>query len=340
MPGSTTPLQPYCTTSGSLVPNKGNISMTQPTVNIKANKAVFVATGGMSSNVERRKRIDMRMTPVYQVGGEPYAYQTGDGEIAAYKIGASIYAPGNELSENGSEITKPGWIGSQYGYSSIHFVNTSPVWPLARAGGLSVSNYQDLIEVNMAGVRFVDETVGGYPWCDAAMMLNAASKAPDWSAGPVWAIFDSAGVTREKWTLGAPNTDPTYFFQGNDIPSLVQGINTNVYQTTPMDPNVLQATITKYNSYVDAGKDADFGKAKPAYKINTPPYYAAFATPVIHDWLTGVRIDSGAHVLDQDAKVIPGLFAAGESAGGMVMHGLAKCATFGMIGGTNAALGT
>jgi hypothetical protein len=348
LPGSTALLQPYCTTSGSLVPNKGNISMTQATVNIKANKAVFVATGGSSSNIERRKRFDQRLGSAFSVGGEPYSYQTGDGEVAAERIGASLYAPGNENSgecdgTGGAQITVPGYIGSQYEYRSIHWVPACPLFPLARAGGLSVSNYQDVIHVNADGNRFFDETQTGapmYAWIDAALCPTATTKAPEWSSGPVWAIFDSAAVTRESWTLGSPNTDPTFFFQGNDIPTLVQGINSNQFQTTPMNAATLQAAITRYNGFVDAGKDSDFGKPAPKYKINTPPYYAAYSSPTVHDWLTGLRIDSGAHVLDVDANVIPGLFAAGESVGGMVMHGLAKCATFGMIGGTNAALGT
>jgi predicted oxidoreductase len=87
--------------------------------------------------------------------------------------------------------------------------------------------------------------------------------------------------------------------------------------------------------------DSDFGKpaASLLNKIDTGPFYAAFASPVIHDWLTGVRIDEGAHVLDLEGKIIPGLYAAGEDVGGMVMHGLAKCAVYGMIGGYNAGLG-
>jgi hypothetical protein len=314
--------------------------LTQKTVNIKANKAVIVATGGSTSNVDRRKRYDPGMCEVYPVAGEPYSYQTGDGEIAAQKIGASLYATGNETGETGAEITKAGSIGYQYNYANLHWQPTSPVFPLARASGLSVSNYQDLLEVNMAGVRFVDETASGYVWIDATMAINAASKAPDWSGGPVWAIFDSNAVAREKLKIGPPNTDPLYFYQADDIPSLVQQINTHKYQVTPIDPAVLQATITKYNGFVDAGKDSDFNKPKPLYKIDSPPYYAASANPCLHDWLTGLRIDGGAHVLDLDAQVIPGLFCAGESAGGMVMHGFAKCAVFGMIAGNNAALGT
>ena len=335
LPGSTTPLQPYAT--------QNNINLTQGTVNIKANKGVMVATGGSTSNVDRRRRADPRMWDVYQVAGEPYSYQTGDGENAAQKIGASLWATANETSEFGStsQITKAGSIGCQYGYTNLTWLPASPVFPLARASGLRISNYQDLIEVNMAGVRFADETQSSYPtYLDAAMCINAASKPPNWSSGPIWAIFDSDAVTRENWTLGSTHTDPLFFFQGNDIPSLVSAINTNKYQTTPMDATTLQNTINRYNSFVDSGTDSDFGKPTPKYKIQTPPFYAGFATPVLHDWLTGLRINSSAQVLDIDGNVISGLFAAGESVGGMAMHGLAKCVVFGILAGQNAAGGS
>ncbi|HUJ26499.1 MAG TPA: FAD-binding protein [Myxococcales bacterium] len=351
-PGSTTKLQPYCTLAGSLVPNVGNVvdpASTNPpaTFQIKANKGVFVATGGASSNVALRKVFDMRMCDVYQVGGEPYSYQTGDGILLSQKIGASLYATGNETSGDtqgtgGAQITKPGWIGCQYGYGSIHFVSTSPVYPFARAGGLGSVNYQNGFQVNMVGQRFVDETAGSYTWVDAAMQPNAGSKPPDFSAGPVWFIFDANAVVKQGWTL-AGNTDPAFFFTANDMAGLAAQINTNKYQVSPMSGATLEATRVKYNGFVAAGADTDYGKtitAGTTLQVNTPPYYAAFATPTIHDWLTGIRIDAGAHVLDLDGKIIPGLYAAGEDVGGMVMHGLAKCAVFGMIGGYNAGLGT
>ena len=179
------------------------------------------------------------------------------------------------------------------------------------------------------------------------MAPNAGSISPDFSAGPVWAIFDENARVAQNWTVAAPwpttgqTVDPKFFFSAADIPSLVAKINTCPYQFGPMTAATLQATITKYNGFVTAGVDTDFGRPAANLKaqINTGPYYAAFSSPVIHDWLTGLHIDDGARVLDLDGKVIPGLYAAGEDVGGMVMHGLAKCAVYGMIGGYNAALG-
>jgi succinate dehydrogenase/fumarate reductase flavoprotein subunit len=111
----------------------------------------------------------------------------------------------------------------------------------------------------------------------------------------------------------------------------------NKYQKKPMPASTLQDTVTKYNSYVDAGKDPDFGKPAPKYKIQTAPFYAAWATPVVHDTRAGLRINARCEVVDLNGQVIPGLYCGGESAGGFSQHGLARCTVQGRIAGKNAA---
>ncbi len=109
------------------------------------------------------------------------------------------------------------------------------------------------------------------------------------------------------------------------------------YQREPLPTGALVATVARYNGFVDAGNDADFGKATPQFKMQTPPFYAAWSTPCVHDCLSGLRIDSRAQVIDWTGNVIPGLYCAGESAGGFNQHGLAKCLVFGRIAGREAA---
>ena len=71
---------------------------------IRATKAVILATGGSTSNVHFRRMFDPRLTEVYQVGGEPYTFQDGSGELAAMAIGASLWGLGNQMLENGATI--------------------------------------------------------------------------------------------------------------------------------------------------------------------------------------------------------------------------------------------
>ena len=58
---------------------------------------------------------------------------------------------------------------------------------------------------------------------------------------------------------------------------------------------------------------------------------------MVHDCVSGVRINAQAHVIDMNGRVIPGLYCAGESAGGFNLHGLAKCMVQGRIAGREAA---
>jgi succinate dehydrogenase/fumarate reductase flavoprotein subunit len=76
------------------------------------------------------------------------------------------------------------------------------------------------------------------------------------------------------------------------------------------------------------------------YKIEKPPFYAAWATPILHDTLTGLRTNTRGEVIDTRGQVIAGLYCAGESQGGFAQHGLARCLTFGRVAGRNAAKGT
>ena len=98
----------------------------------------------------------------------------------------------------------------------------------------------------------------------------------------------------------------------------------------------LRATVARYNTFVENGVDEDFDKSEPRYKIATPPFYAAWATPVIHDTRAGLRINARCQVIDMNGDVIPGLYCGGESAGGFSMHGLPRAICQGLIAGRNA----
>ncbi|HEX8827125.1 MAG TPA: FAD-binding protein, partial [Xanthobacteraceae bacterium] len=156
--------------------------------------------------------------------------------------------------------------------------------------------------------------------------------------GPIWAIFDADAVAREKWQPTPPHVDGDagFFFTADTLAELAQKIVME-YQRVPMPPQNLVDTVVRYNSFVDTGKDADFGKLKPLYKIAKPPFYAAWATPVVHDTRAGLRINARCQVIDINGAVIRGLYCGGESAGGFSMHGLPRAICQGFIAGKNAA---
>jgi succinate dehydrogenase/fumarate reductase flavoprotein subunit len=332
-------------------------------LNIRAGKAVIIGTGGSTGNVNFRRMFDPRLTEEYcGLAGMPWSDQDASGEFAAMNIGASLWGLFNFTGEFGSGITKPGAIGCQYGYVNVRWHPGSEVFDKARAIGLKVADWQDVILVNMLGKRFYDETAGhfGYNTYQSTnpyqphSYLNAKNQKYNPSnfinaalagigdghngGGPIWAIFDAEAAAREKWDPKPPHVDlgAGFFFAAGSIAELAAKIKMK-YQRVPMPPQNLTATVARYNSFVEAGKDSDFGKPKPLHRIEKPPFYAAWATPVIHDTRAGLRINARCQVIDMNGEVIPGLYCGGESAGGFSMHGLPRAICQGFIAGRNAA---
>jgi succinate dehydrogenase/fumarate reductase flavoprotein subunit len=332
-------------------------------LNIRARQAVIIGTGGSTGNVNFRRMFDPRLTEEYcGLAGMPWSDQDASGELAAMAIGASLWGFYNQIGEFGSNVTKPGSIGCQYNYRHLQWLPGSPVFDRARASGLRVADWQDVILVNMLGKRFYDETGGQFiannynsldpyvqgSWLNAKNLkwnpnnfLNAALAGIDDGyngGGPIWAIFDHDAVAREEWTPAPPYVDIAagFFFSANSLADLAEKIVMK-YQRVPLPPANLEETVARYNAFVDKGVDEDFGKPKPMYKIARPPFYAAWATPVVHDTRAGLRIDASCRVIDLNGEAIPGLYCGGESAGGFSQHGLARAACQGYIAGNAAA---
>jgi hypothetical protein len=332
-------------------------------LNIRAHKAIVIGTGGSTGNINFRRMFDPRLTEEYcGLAGMPWSDQDASGELAAMAVGASLWGFYNQTGEFGSNITKPGTIGTQYGYRNLQWMPGSAVFDRARASGLMVANWQDLIMVNMLGQRFYDETgdqfiannydsIKAYKQGSYLNVKNSKYAPNNWinaalagigdgrnGGGPIWAIFDADAVTREKWNPVSPNvdTDAGFFFSENSLADLAKKIVMK-YQRLPMPAANLEATVSRYNSFVDSGVDEDFGKPKPLFKIAKAPFYAAWATPVVHDTRAGLRINAKCQVVDMNGEVIPGLYCGGESAGGFSMHGLPRAICQGVIAGRNAA---
>ena len=222
----------------------------------------------------------------------PWSDQDASGEIAAMAIGASLWGLYNQTGEFGSNITKPGTIGCQYNYRNLRWMPGSPVFKLARASGLPVSDWQNVILVNMLGKRFYDETEDQFTANNAKQIdpyvpgsyLNAANikyKPSNFinaalagigdgqnGGGPIWAIFDADAATRQRWDTRPPNVDidAGFFFTANTIQELAAKIVMK-YQRIPMPPKTPGRDGGQIQLFVDAGKDEDFGKPNPKYKI-------------------------------------------------------------------------
>jgi hypothetical protein len=307
------------------------------TLNIRARKGVIVATGGSASNVNFRTMFDVRLTAEYQAENSEWTPRNGDGEIAAMEIGAALGATACQTVQEDHLINK-GRMGKKSNGGATELYPTSPHFFRARALGLTVRDYQDVILVKENGLRFYDETVPSqdYEYYAAALAWTGDPKKLN-GGGPIWAIFDADAVAREKWQVKPPYVDlDGYFFSADTLEDLAAKI-VNPYQWRPMPGATLRSTVERYNSFVDSGLDTDFKKPKPLHKIAKPPFYAAWHTPALHDTYSGIRINTNAQAIDLHGRVIPGLYACGDSAGGFGQHGICRAATFGRIAGFHAA---
>jgi hypothetical protein len=307
------------------------------TINIRARKGIVVATGGCADNPQFRTMFDVRLTAEYQAENGAWSKRSADGEIAAMEIGASLGATACQTTQDDNLLTK-GRIGAKYNGTATVIHPTSPHFFRARAVGLRVSDYQNLILVKENGLRFYTETAGqrDHEYFTAAMAWTGDPKKMN-GGGPIWAIFDADAVAREKWDVKPPHVDlQGYFFVADTIEELAKKI-VNEYQWRPMPPDALRKTVDRYNSFVDKGVDEDFKKPRPLHKIVKPPFYAGWHTPAIHDTYTGIRINTTGQVIDLRGQVIPGLYACGDSAGGFGQHGICRAATFGRLAGYHAA---
>ena len=106
---------------------------------------------------------------------------------------------------------------------------------------------------------------------------------------------------------------------------------------------VLRETLEKYNRAARAGFDSEFGKTIFTQTIDHPPYYWGRERIFVHTSFDGIGTDREARVVDAAGVPIPGLFAAGEIAGGIFGRdrlggaGIANCLVMGRAAGRNAA---
>lgn len=367
LPGTNTRLESYY--------SEGNIDERREKIRIRARKAVIIATSGITGNKVFRKMYDNRSDDSMIVSNQPYdgigRSQDGTMIIEAMDHGA-ILGSVVQMLEHGGATRKRNVVGCEYVYTQ--FPVESPVFPFARATGLVASGavYRESIVVNQAGKRFYDETGAGYAYprsgptligntvnkpyvpgdwrntlipggyapvayTDASRALNEGSTFPEYYRGPTWMILDSNIVRRAGWKLGEPFTDPKFFFEASTLAELAQKIRDNPYQKVPMPAENLIQTVERYNSFVASGTDSDFGKTRLQHKIETPPFYAAWCTCVYHDSYGTLEVNEHCQVQDRWGKVIPGLYAGGEAAGGWSEHGLGRCVVQGYIAGDHAA---
>ncbi len=333
-------------------------------LNIKARRAVVLASGGFADNAAFAASWDPRLgADIYPDGGGapaegPYSENTGDAHKAALAVGASL-----------SDMSFVSFCPIKWG-SKVYWIWAPRDWdrlPEAGPGGtgftIAGDGFKRVVLVRGNGKRYVNESLGAEPHVAehpekpfTAAYLNLPERPRN-----VWAITDAAGADALGWEVALfDNPDPEVF--PALYPDAVAKADSlaDLAEKMGVDVEGLLETIGRYNDDAKDGVDTEFGKAGPLFPLVKRPFYAVKLCMLRHTQPGGIRINTKAQVLDRsglfddaaaveglsvdDQGVIPHLYAAGECAaflGWRRTHGkLGNCATFGRIAGINAAAET
>ena len=180
------------------------------------------------------------------------------------------------------------------------------------------------ILINEEGQRFIDE-VGTRDVVSAAEIAQTGSYS--------WLVVDQAMADASSVIQG-------YIKKGYTVTGATYE---ELGKAMGVDAAAFAETMEKWNGYVEAKNDPDFGRTSFANPLNTAPYYAVKVTAGVHHTMGGLKINANTEVLNEKGEVIPGLFAAGEGTGGV--HGanrlggnaVADFTVFGRIAGAAAS---
>ena len=288
------------------------------TVIATATKGVIMATGGFGSNVEFRQKVNTGIWKEADLGKDigcsniSVAAQ-GDGLIMAEKAGAELIGLADiQVHPNGT----PG---------------TGLMLDIKTSG-------RNRLFINENGDRFVNEGA-------ARDVLSKAVFAQPHST--YWLVQNY---------LRYPDENAVDLLSGRTMHDMLEQGRVKkakdleeLSQMTGMPLDHLKASIEEYNKAVrNKGTPDKFGfvaSHTDDREMTKGPWYFAKKVPTIHHTMGGIRIDTGAHALNAKGERIKGLYAAGETTGGI--HGenrlggnaVADCMVFGRTAGANAAAG-
>jgi flavocytochrome c len=283
------------------------------TLHFRARRAVFLGSGGWKSNVAMRVNWDPRLDEDFATGGEPYAVATGEMIMAANDIGADL---------TGMDFVceyRFKWGSRLYQHWDYDITHATG------GAGLNVS-FDNGMCIDNDGKRFIDEYTSNLADAQDFAEAYACMDKPR----QVWAIIDSSQAVPSAWVSALANPDP------NTPPCVsadmicTAGTIADLAAKMGVSAANLQAEVTKFNGFVDAKLDGDFGRpaAHMKVKLATGPFYAVKAQFFCHDQMSGITVNVDGQVIKRtshvgptpvklaDQEVIPRLYAAGEVAGG------------------------
>ena len=283
---------------------------------IRANNIVF-ASGGYQGNQEMMTRyIGPKARHIRPVARGGY-YNRGEGLQMMLDAGA---APAGE-------------------FGSYH---AEPVDPRSLQAEAVIFIYPYGILVNKDGHRFLDEAPGTVD----AHYDNITRAIADQPNGICHVIFDTKVEDIPRWRTSIRSDVPS--FEADTLDELVALLGLPLERTlqTISDFNAAcpgeGGNFTPFETDHRATRGIEPAKSHWSRRIEKAPFRAY---PIISSncfTFGGVKVNTNAQVLDNDGKVIPGLYAAGETVG--IYHqvytgstSVLRGAVFGRLAGLHAA---
>ena len=280
--------------------------------------ATILSTGGFSANKEMVRQHIGEHADQCKLRGSRSC--TGDGLRMALAVGAKS-------------------VNLQYFYGHLlsrKALTDDRFWPYPRLD-LFVD---EGILVDRNGNRFVDEGRG-----DVAV-ANELARTGDVTGAAL--IFDAATWDAAKDdvfsnSVKTPAPNPWLIDNEGDVfhHETIEGLA----QKLGIGAANLVKTIEQYNRAVQSGNASSLavpGTGKP--KLLLPPYYGLKVVPGITFTMGGVLVNGRCEALNLEEKPIPGLYAAGDTIGGLMggyrggyTGGLMQAVVTGILAGENAA---
>lgn len=228
------------------------------------------------------------------------ATSTGDGVIMATADGINAATRLMEYGKrypNGVEVSK--------GIAKSTIAGNITGWTMSA------------ILVNAEGERVVNEKASNRTILEAELQQTGSELflLMDSETFNVWKTkLAAAGLTEETIDgyVAANGTTTPVFAHGDTLEEAAAAAGVN-------GENLVK-TVERYNGFVAAGNDEDFGRSADYMKmaIGDGPYYLVEQKPRFATTMGGLVVNTSLQVENTEGNVIPGLYAAGEVVGGVM----------------------
>lgn len=258
----------------------------------------IIATGGYGQNTEMLQTLTQSILEPHDLG---VPGRDGDGIKMGVDVGAKLWDyMGTVL------LCGPSVIGANWGTNTFCVSVQPTIW------------------VNQDCERVVREDV----FIESFAYAGQAVKGQD----RILVLYTDEDITNLE-TTGAYGAVFTFVAEGTQMVGLREDLEKlrdagSVYvgetieelaKEANLDPDALTASLQRYNDMCDRGVDEDFGKAaKHMRPIKQGPFYALECQVGSFGTCGGLWVTNKMECVDADRNPIPGLYAGGNDASGLM----------------------